>query len=140
MAFLGRWASFPELDPVDLGSHSCSRIAANSKGSTLLKELKDGFTRNKHTNWEYSTRRRNCSGNVASFKNENIEIMAKPILQHYLQYPAKFHNHRFENMRLNLTPKLFKTFHHLQHLQVPIIFAISLFSFVTTAKVCNKFS
>lgn len=84
MVYLGRWASFPALDPVDPDSHSCSRIAANNKDGTLLKDLRDEFARIKHTNWEHSARRRNCSGNFASFKNENIEVMVKPILQHYL--------------------------------------------------------
>lgn len=70
MVYLGRWASFPALDPVDPDSHNCSRIAANSTDGTLLKDLKGGCIRNKNTNWVYSTRRRNCSGNIASFKNE----------------------------------------------------------------------
>jgi hypothetical protein len=49
MVCLGRWASFPALDPVDPDSRSCSRIAANTKDGTLLKDLKDGFVTNKHT-------------------------------------------------------------------------------------------
>jgi len=42
MVCLGRWASCPALDPVGPGSHSCSRIAANTKDGTLLKDLKAG--------------------------------------------------------------------------------------------------
>jgi hypothetical protein len=49
MVYLGRWASFPALDPVDPDSHSCSRIAANTTDGTLLKDLKGGCIRNKHT-------------------------------------------------------------------------------------------
>jgi hypothetical protein len=84
MDCLGRWASFPALDLVDPDSHSCNRIAANTKDGTLLKDLKNGFVRNKHTNGEYLTCCRNCSGKSCQFKNKNIEAMVTPIFQQSL--------------------------------------------------------
>jgi hypothetical protein len=73
---------------------------------------------------------RKLQHNFGSFKNKNMEVFVMPILQHPLLQAAEFHNHRYKNLPLNLTPK-----HDSQRLQVPIIFAVSVCSFVRTTEI-----